>query len=156
MKQQHFLLQDLIGSFPLRGGGMVDERGFVVGFGDNNSSKQRQIELSFWPQLVLIVVQMPFKGFWKLKFLQRILKYPKFWNFGPTLTPIYLLEIPKIKDSHRIIQINQNQGPISFQCSMKTIINFPSICASLETNRPSFKRLQLRLASRFQKPLIKG
>ena len=34
-------------------------------FESNNFSKQCQIELKFWPQIVLIVVQMPFKGFWK-------------------------------------------------------------------------------------------
>ena len=33
--------------------------------GSNNSSKQRHIELKFWVQVVLRVVQMPFKGFRK-------------------------------------------------------------------------------------------
>ena len=35
------------------------------GVRDKNSSKQRQIELKFCPQVVLIVVQMPFNGFGK-------------------------------------------------------------------------------------------
>ena len=49
MKQQRFLLQDPVGPFSLRSEGMGDGggRGFVAGFGDNNSSKQRQIELTF-------------------------------------------------------------------------------------------------------------
>ena len=29
----------------------------------NDSSKQRQTELKFWPQVVLIVLQIPFKVF---------------------------------------------------------------------------------------------
>ena len=32
-------------------------------FEDNNSSKQRLIEPNFWPQVALIVVQIPFKAF---------------------------------------------------------------------------------------------
>ena len=35
----------------------------VGGFWDNNSSKQRQIEMKFLPQVVLIVVQIPSKEF---------------------------------------------------------------------------------------------
>ena len=35
------------------------------GFGGNNSSKQRQIELKLWPQVVPMIVQMLFKAFWK-------------------------------------------------------------------------------------------
>ena len=62
-------------------------------------------------------------------FRREFLKYPTFWVFGPTLTPIYLLKMAKIKNSHRVIQINQNQGPISFQFSMKTIVAFSSIWA---------------------------
>ena len=50
------------------------------------SSKQRQIELKFWPWGFFIVVQMLFKAFWK--FLQRQ-DVPKIRVFGPTLTPIY-------------------------------------------------------------------
>ena len=35
------------------------------GFQGYNSSKQGQIEVNFWSQVVLIIVQMPFKVFWK-------------------------------------------------------------------------------------------
>ena len=40
--------------------------------GSNNSTKQRQTGLKFWPQVVLTVVQMLFKTFWKnsIEFLQ--------------------------------------------------------------------------------------
>ena len=50
-KQLFFLVHDPIGSI-------------LVGLG-NNSSKQCQIELRFWPPGVLISVQMPFKVFLK-------------------------------------------------------------------------------------------
>ena len=128
MKQQRFLLQDPVGPFSLRSEGMGDGggRGLVAGFGDN-SSKQRQIELTFWPQVVLIVVQRPFKGFWKAQIFTENFKVPKFlkfwFNFGSNLPPEDG-QNAKIKNSHRITQINQNQGPISFQFSMKTIITF--------------------------------
>ena len=57
-------------------------------FGNNNSSKQRQIELNFWPQVVLIVVQMPFKGFWKTRiFTKNFSKYLKSWVFLVQLDP---------------------------------------------------------------------
>ena len=56
--------------------------------GDNNSSKQRHIELKFWPQAVLIVVQMPFKGFWKTRiFTKNFSKYLKSWVFLVQLDP---------------------------------------------------------------------
>ena len=29
-----------------------------------------------------------------------------------------------VKNSHKVTQISQNQGPISFKFSMKTLINF--------------------------------
>ena len=51
--------------------------------------------------------------------------YPS--SFGTTLTLIYLLKTAEKKCSHRKIQISQNQGPISFQFSVKTIISFCSI-----------------------------
>ena len=35
----------------------------------------------------------------------------------------------KIKNSHQVIQMNQNQGPISFQFSLKTVMTFCSIWA---------------------------
>ena len=131
-------------------------RWLVAGFRDNNSSKQRQIELTFWPQVVLIVVQRPFKGFWKAQIFTENFKVPtflRFWsNFGSNLPPEDG-QNAKIKNSHPITQINQNQGPISFQFLMKTIINFLSIWASLGTNGPSVKRSQLRLAPCFQMTL---
>ena len=37
------------------------------GFWSNNSSKQHQIELKFWPQVALIVVQTLLKAFWKTR-----------------------------------------------------------------------------------------
>ena len=56
----------------------------------NNSSRQRQIELKFSPQVVLIIVQISFKIFWKIRIFtetecsQNLI----FWcNFHPNLTP---------------------------------------------------------------------
>ena len=37
------------------------------GFGGNTSRKERQIELIFWPQVVLIVIRVPFKNFRKTR-----------------------------------------------------------------------------------------
>ena len=54
-------------------------------------------------------------------FYREFLRYPKFWVFGPPLSRIYLLKMAKIKNSYRVIQMNQNQGPISIQFSLKTI-----------------------------------
>ena len=82
---------------------------------------------------------MPFKGFLKSSnFYREFLKYPV---FGPTLTPIYLLQMIKIQNSCQVIQINQNQGPISFQFSMKTIITltFALFGVFLGTKGPSVK-----------------
>ena len=47
------------------------------------SSAERQIELIFWPQVVLIGLQCHLKYFEKIEFLRRqdVLK-----GFGPTLT----------------------------------------------------------------------
>ena len=67
------------------------------------------------------------------------LKYPKFLVSGPTLTPICPLKMDKIKKSHQVIQINQNQDPISFQFSIKAVITFSSLWAFLGTNEPSVK-----------------
>ena len=50
-KKQIFLVYDPVGPFS-----------WVQG---NNSGKKRQIELKFWPQAVFIIVQIPFKEFWK-------------------------------------------------------------------------------------------
>ena len=64
-----------------------------VGVEGNNSSKQRQIDPKFWPQVVLIVVQMPFKGFWKAQiFAENFYSTQSlsFWpNFEPNLAPDY-------------------------------------------------------------------
>ena len=90
------------------------------------SSKQRQIELKFWPWGFFIVVQMLFKAFWK--FLQRQ-DVPKIRVFGPTLTSIYFLKMAK--NSHWAVRISQNQGPISYQFSMKIIIYLGVIWAKL-------------------------
>ena len=92
--------------------------------GGNNSSKQTtQIELKFWPQVVLIVVQIQVKAFWK----NRI-----FTEAGCTQSLTFLFNFDtslpsEIKNSHQVIQIRQNQGPISIQLSMKTIITFYAI-----------------------------
>ena len=51
--------------------------------------------------------------------------YPS--SFGTTLTLIYPLQTAEKKCSHRTIQVSQNHGPIFFQVSVKTIINFCSI-----------------------------
>ena len=37
------------------------------GFGGNNYCKQCHIEMKFWPQVVLIVTKMSFKGSWKAR-----------------------------------------------------------------------------------------
>ena len=121
------------------------------GFGGNDSSKQRQIELKLGPPVVLIVVQLYSKHYGKLEFLQR-LDVPKVWVLGPTLTTIYPLQMVEIKNSHQAIQMSQNQGSISFPFSMKAIITFCSIWAIFS----KIKKSQLRLAPLFQKPLIKG
>ena len=95
------------------------------GFRANNSSKHCQIELKFWPQVVLIVVQMPFKGFWKARIFTEnfyCTQSLSFWSdFDPNLPTEHG---QKHKNRHRTIQISQNQGPTSFQFSMKTIITF--------------------------------
>ena len=105
---------------------------FLV-FRGNNSNKQRLTELKFWSQVVLIVVQMPFKAFWRTQILQWQ-DLAKICVFDPTLNPIYALKISEIKNSHQVIQISQNQGPICFQFPVKTIINFCAIWAFLGRN----------------------
>ena len=97
------------------------------GFWGNNSSKRHYIELKFWTQVVLIVVQIPFQAFWKARSFTERGNVHKVSVFGPTLTPIYPLKLAKIKNSQLAIQIIQNQSPISFQLSVKTIITFCSI-----------------------------
>ena len=56
----------------------------------------------------------------------------------------------EIKNSHRAIQVSQNQGAIFFQFPVKTIISFCSIWAFLGTVGPRIKYQKL-----FQKLLIK-
>ena len=51
--------------------------------------------------------------------------YPS--SFGTNLNLMYPLKTAEKRCSHRTIQISQNQGPISFQFSVKTIISFCSI-----------------------------
>ena len=96
-----------------------------IGFGGNKCSKQCQIELKFWLRVVLIVVQILFKGFWKDPIFTENF-YSSFWVFGLTLTSIYLLKMVKTNNSHQVIQINQNQGLIFLQFSVKTVITFCS------------------------------
>ena len=85
------------------------------GFGGNNSSKQYQIELKFWPRVVLIVAQLLRKAFWKTRIFTETRNVPKVSVFGPTLTPIYFLKTVEIKNSDLAIQIIQNQSPFNFQ-----------------------------------------
>ena len=59
-------------------------------FVGNSSSKQRLIKLKFWPQVVFIFVQIPFKAFWRTEIFT-VTGLPKFWIFGPILTPIWSL-----------------------------------------------------------------
>ena len=99
-----------------------------------------------------------FKHFGKLKFLQRR-DIHKVSVFGPTLTPIYPLKMAEIKNSQLTIQIIQNQSPISFQISMKTIITFCSIWTFFRYDwviDPGSKiiKSQLKLASLSRKSLI--
>ena len=57
---------------------------------DNNSSKQRPIELKFWPQVILIAAQMLFKAFWKIRIFAETVRTQSlnFWsNFHPKFTP---------------------------------------------------------------------
>ena len=68
--------------------------------GGNNSSKQCQIELKFLPQVVLIVIQIPFKG--KAQIFTKIFKILKVMSFGPNLTPICFLKMAKIETTHII------------------------------------------------------
>ena len=71
------LAQDAIGHFFLEGGGGWE-------FGNNNFSKKRQTELTFRPQLVLIVVQRHFE---KIEFL-KLPNILSFWSkFDPKLPP---------------------------------------------------------------------
>ena len=72
----------------------------VGGWGGNNSSKQCQIELKFLPQVVLIVIQIPFKG--KAQVFTKIFKVLKVMSFGPNLTPICFLKMAKIETTHII------------------------------------------------------
>ena len=65
----------------------------------------------------------------------------------------------EIKNSHRAIQVSQNQGPISIRLSMKTIITFCSIWAFLgykwvTSLGAKIKKSQFRVAPLFQKSLI--
>ena len=58
-------------------------------FGGNTSNKECQIEI-FWPQVVLIVVQMSFKVFWWTRILTETerTKSLSFWsNFDHSLPP---------------------------------------------------------------------
>ena len=64
-------------AFFLEGGGSGE-------FGNNNFSKKRQIELTFWPELVLIVVQRYFE---KIEFL-KLPNILSFWSkFDSKLPP---------------------------------------------------------------------
>ena len=96
------------------------------GFWGNNSSK-KQTELKSLPQVVLIVAQM-LKACWKVRLFTETGDVPKDSAFDLTLTPIFYLKMAEIKNNHLAIQICQNQTPISFQLSVKTIITFCSIC----------------------------
>ena len=80
--------------------------------------------------------------FEKLGFLQRQ-DVPKIWDFGPTLTPICPLKMVKIKTSYRVIQISQNQGLISFQFLMKSIITFCAIWSFFGTSELKVKDQQV-------------
>ena len=65
----------------------------------------------------------------------------------------------KSKNSQLAIQIIQNQSPIFFQLSVKTIITSCSVWAFFGYNwvmgpGSKIKRLHLRLATLFQKPLV--
>ena len=97
------------------------------GFWGNNSSKHIQIEVKFWSQVVLIVVQILIQAFWKIRIFAETGDVHKVSVFGSILTPIYPLKMAEIKNSRLAIQIIQSQSPISFQLSMKTIITFCSI-----------------------------
>ena len=123
------------------------------------TSKQHQIELKFWPQVVLIVVQILFKAFWKTQIFTETGNVHKVSVFGLTFIPIYLLKMAEIKNSHLVIQISKNQSPISFQLSVKNLITFCSIWAVFGYNwvmnpGSKIKRSQLRLAPLFQKLII--
>ena len=87
----------------------------------SNSSKQRQIELKFWPQRVLIVIQMAFKEFWKSRFCTETerTRNLSFWsNFDCNILPEdgqtqkYLLGYPDESKSrpyiHSILNENYN------------------------------------------------
>ena len=58
------------------------------------------------------------------------------WIFGPILTFHFLLKMTKIKKVNisrkknilQVVQISQNQGPVSSQYSMKNTITFCTIC----------------------------
>ena len=74
-----------------------------------------------------MVLQILFRAFWKTQIFTETGDVHKVSVFGLTLTPIYPLKKAEIKNSQLAIQIIQNQSPISFQLSMKTIITFCSI-----------------------------
>ena len=88
--------------------------------------KKCQIELKVWPQVLLIVVQMLFESFWKIRIFTETGRTQNL-TFWSNSTPIYPLKIAEIKNRHWAIQINQNRGTISFQSLMKTIITFCAI-----------------------------
>ena len=93
-----------------------------------SGGQELQSTTSDWAEnlVVLIVVQMSFKVFWRTQIFTVTGRAHSliFWS---NFTPIYPLKMVEIKNSHQVIQISQNQDPISFQFWMKTIIDFCAI-----------------------------
>ena len=90
-QKNHIILVKL-SNFIFRGEGEVQNPigPILGGLGGNNSSKELQIELIFWSQVVLIVAEMSFRAFWKTQIFTVTghTQSLSFWsNFDHSLTP---------------------------------------------------------------------
>ena len=147
----HFLIFQFILFLPISFFGRLGRGG---GFRDNNFSKQCQIELTFCPQIVLVVVQMLFKRFWKALVFTENFKSTQSFEFSVQVRP----------------QFTSWRWPSGYPSKSKSrpyllsifIENyhkcFLHLCFFGYKGGPllKIKRSQLRLAPLFQKPLSKG
>ena len=122
--------------------------------GGNKSSKQRQIELKFWSQVVLIVVQMAFKTFWRTRIftLTGITQTLSFWsNFDPNLPPEDGRNQKQPSDFP-----NQSKSRPYLHSILNDNYNFLGFFWVQMGSGSKIKRQQLKLAPLFQKPVYLG
>ena len=134
-----------------------------VAFWGSNSSKQYQIDLNFWPQLLLIIAHIPGKIFWKTWILRRQ-EVPNFWIFDPTLTLICPINIAEVKKSKYLLEkktyalgyLNQSKFKPYLLSIFDKNNNYILLCLGFfwvqMRPRSEIERSQLRLASLFPKP----